>query len=107
MPEAGPKRRHHSTQYAVLDTIPISVRSGIRDLISCSSRFAEGASPSERCGFSDGMPVSASMTRPSLSGYPASAAAAADRSLSSNCRRKNRASNPSVSPASHRPTSTR
>ncbi|MDQ0904209.1 hypothetical protein QFZ22_000194 [Streptomyces canus] len=30
MTEGGPKRRHHSTQYAVLAQIPISVRSGMR-----------------------------------------------------------------------------
>ncbi|ASQ91978.1 hypothetical protein CGL27_01245 [Streptomyces sp. 11-1-2] len=107
MPDAGPKRCHQSTQYAVRTTIPISERSGILALISCSRRFAEGRWPSERCGFSDGTPVSESMTRPSLSGYPASAAAAAAASLSSSCRRKETASNAVVSPSSYRPTSTR
>ncbi|MEH0553971.1 hypothetical protein [Streptomyces sp. B21-101] len=42
LPDGGPKRRHHSTQYAVRARIPINERSGILALISCSSRFAEG-----------------------------------------------------------------
>jgi hypothetical protein len=57
-------------------------------LICCSSRFAEGRCVSARCCFNVGTPVSVSMTRPSLSGYPAAAAAAAVRSLPSSCRRK-------------------
>lgn len=61
-PEGGPKRRHHSTQYAVRAQMPISVRSGILALISCSSRFADGRCPSERCALSDGMPVAGSIT---------------------------------------------
>lgn len=67
-PEAGPKRRHHSTQYAVRAVIPSSVRSGIRALIASSSRFAKGVCPSARCRLSDGIPVSGAMIRPSLSG---------------------------------------
>lgn len=107
-PEGGPKRRHHSTQYAVRAQIPISVRSGIRALTSCSSRFAEGRCPSERCALSDGMPVDGSITRLSLSGYPASAAAAAARSRSSSRRQKTPASKAAASPSSSAsPISTR
>ncbi|MEO3764091.1 hypothetical protein [Streptomyces sp. B8F3] len=42
LPEAGPDRHHHATQYAVRARMPISDRSGILALISSSSRFAEG-----------------------------------------------------------------
>jgi hypothetical protein len=107
LPDGGPKRRHHSTQYAVRATIPIRERSDILALISCSSRFAEGRWPSALDAFSEGRPVSRSMTKPSFSGYPTSAAAAAPRSLSSNCRRKNVVLKSALSPASARPTSTR
>lgn len=50
LPDAGPKRRHHSTQYAVREMIPISERSGIRALISCSRAFAAAHSTSSRLG---------------------------------------------------------
>lgn len=35
VPEAGPKRRHHSTRYAVREMIPSNERSGILALTSC------------------------------------------------------------------------
>lgn len=107
LPDAGPKRRHHSTQYAVREMIPISERSGSLALISCSSTLAEARCPSERCALSEGIPVSGSMTRPSLSGYPASVAAAAAVSLSSSCRRNDTASYGTASPGSASPTSAR
>ncbi|MFJ3920620.1 MULTISPECIES: hypothetical protein [Streptomyces] len=41
-PDSGPKRRQHSTRYAVRATTPVQDRFGVLALISCPSRFAEG-----------------------------------------------------------------
>lgn len=81
LPEAGPNRRHHSTQYAVRDRMPSRVRSGIRAFTSVSRASARALTPLARCLRSTGTPFS-SMTRSALSGYPESTSAAVASSRS-------------------------